>query len=102
MLDETVRQAPDEPLGLDNLAPGIQGYTVDCGEEGLYVPLIISTEPEKGNVGKYLDTLRDLPLVKIPNVTTGRLQDMLSRRGYVLEYEDSEEYGMVDIWVWRK
>lgn len=72
MLDETVRQAPDEPLGLDNLAPGIQGYTVDCGEEGLYVPLIISTEPEKGNVGKYLDTLRDLPLVKIPNVLSGR------------------------------
>ena len=87
---------------LDVLAPGVEGYVVDMGDQGLYIPVIVSTERGKGNMGHYLDELKQRSLVKIPNVINPRLAEMLERRGFVVEQEWSEEYqGHIPIWTWR-
>jgi hypothetical protein len=80
------------------LAPGVQGYTVDT-DHGLYVPLIESTEERQGNVGRYLDSLPTDRRVVVPNVINGLLADMLHRRGFILVEEWSEQMEeMVPCW----
>jgi hypothetical protein len=93
-----------ELLGaMDELAPGVLGYAMDVRERGLYVPIIHSTEEGKGNVGRFLDRLKERPLVKIPNVMSAVLRGMLDRRGFVVEREYAEDFGeSVEVWVWRK
>lgn len=75
------------------LSPGVVGYTVDNGEQGLYVPLIESTDPGQGNVGRYLDTLPRDRRVVVPNVINVKLAGMLERRGFVVEDEWAEDFG---------
>ena len=88
---------------LDELAPGVLGYAMDCGERGLYVPVVRSTDEARGNVGRFLDALKERPLVKVPNVLSAVLRGMLERRGFVLEREFAEDFGeSVEVWVWRK
>lgn len=82
--------------------PGIEGYMVDMGDQGVYVPVIISTYRGQGNVSRFLDELKQRPLVKIPNVMSSQLAQMLERRGFVVEQEWSEEYqGHIPMWTWR-
>jgi hypothetical protein len=88
---------------MDTLAPGVLGYAMDERERGLYVPIIHSLAKGKGNVGRFLDALKERPLVKIPNVMSAVLRGMLERRGFVQEREYAEDFGeSVEVWVWRK
>ena len=87
---------------LDLLAPGVEGYMMDMGDLGVYIPVIFSTERGKGNVGRFLDELKQRPLVKIPNVISPHLAQMLGRRGFVVDQEWSEEDKRhIPVWVWR-
>jgi hypothetical protein len=88
---------------MDTLAPGVIGYAMDERERGLYVPIIHSIDEGHGNVGRFLDALKERPLVKIPNVMSAVLRGMLERRGFVVEREYAKEFDTsVDVWVWRK
>lgn len=69
-------------MQLDELAPGVMGYTVDKAD-ALYVPMIIATKPGNGDVGRYLDTLPTDRKVIVPNVMNPILMGMLDRRGFV-------------------
>lgn len=82
---------------------GISGYTVRDGES-IYVPVLISDEPGKGNVGRYINELiQREKCVKFPNVINPKLVDMLVRRGFKLEWEYAEEFGEhVEVYVWRR
>jgi hypothetical protein len=81
----------DLGLGLYELAPGVRGYVVE--DDGvIYIPMVVSTEPGKGNVGSFLDALPKQRTIKFPNVISARLEGMLTRRGYVLTEEWSEEF----------
>lgn len=84
---------------LDELAPGVRGYTVEEGED-IYIPLIISKDKGKGNVGRYLDSLPRDKNIKVPNVMNPLLARMLFRRGYVVIIEEVEELGGESVSVW--
>lgn len=75
------------------LAPGVRGYTVDMGEQGLYIPLIDAEAPGSGDVGRYLDSLPKDRRVVVPNVISARLAGMLDRRGFVVVQEWAEQFG---------
>jgi len=70
-------------MGLEELAPGVMGYTVEMKE--LWVPFISATEEGSGSVGRYLDSLPEDISIVIPTVISERLDGMLRRRGYVPE-----------------
>ena len=98
-----VMKEGDPLLSLCRLAPGVVGYAIDCGPRGLYVPIINATDEGKGDVGRFLDRLKKLPLVKVPNVLSPRLRGMLLRRGFVVEAEKAPEFGCnVEVLVWRR
>jgi len=81
------------PLGFeDELAPDVWGYTVDCGDKGLYVPLVSTTKPGEGRVGLYIDSLPRDRRVVFPNVLSPILKGMLIRRGFTLTREFAEEF----------
>jgi hypothetical protein len=87
------------PLRLDELAPGVAGYTFDREADGLYVPLVAALRPGHGAVGRYLDILPRDRRVVFPNVISPVLEGMLQRRGFTLIEEWSEDYeAMVPCW----
>ena len=88
----------------EELFDGVVGYTVDMGENGFYVPFLMSLEEGKGNVSKYIEHLKaHHPVVKFPNLISLRLKNMLIKRGFKLTYEKDERFGeMVDVYVWNK
>lgn len=50
--------------------------------EAIIVPNVVSSDPGKGNVGRWLDTLpRDKPVIFL-TVVSARMRGMLVRRGY--------------------
>lgn len=69
-------------MELDELAPGVLGYTMEEGG-ALYIPFIMASKPGNGDVGRYLDGLPTERTIKVPNVMNGILVGMLKRRGYV-------------------
>ena len=86
--------------GQSELAPGVHGYAIDAGERGVYVPLAMADRPGTGDVGRFLDRLPKEKVFKFPNVINSKLKDMLFRRGFVLEYEYSKEFGeFVAVWT---
>lgn len=84
-------------IDLEQLAPGVQGYTLDL-EGQLWVPLVISEDPGQGNVSRYLDNLPRNRTVRFPNVISPRLERMLERRGFRLVFDITEEWGAVPVW----
>ncbi len=79
-------------MGLDELADGVFGYTVEDGDS-VYIPILWSENPEQGNVSRYLDSLPTDRRVVFPSVISGRLRGALERRGFVVETEWSDEIG---------
>jgi hypothetical protein len=77
------------------LAPGVRGYSVETSR-GLYIPVIISVDESKGNVGRYLDSLPTDRRVVVPNVMNSLLAEMLERRGFTRAREFSKEF---DEWM---
>ena len=71
------------------IAPGVDGYTVDLGDKGLYVPLLMAKRPGNGDVGRYLDSLPLDRRVVVPGVISGILEGMLERRGFSLIFGSS-------------
>lgn len=81
---------PDEML--DDLAPGVRGYTMEsfgC----TYIPVIAATNPDHGDVSRYLDSLPRDHVIKVPTVTSQKLDGMLRRRGFKRDSEWAEEFG---------
>lgn len=67
--------------GLERLAEGVIGYTVEH-RGALYIPVIYSTDPGHGHVGRYLDSLPRNRRVVVPNVLNSQLAGMLAHRGF--------------------
>lgn len=80
-----------EMMGEVQLAPGVHGTLFDT-PDGIYIPTISADEPGSGDVGRYLDSLPRNRTVKFPTVMSGRLREMLVRRGFVDGEEWSKEY----------
>jgi CRISPR/Cas system CMR subunit Cmr4 (Cas7 group RAMP superfamily) len=83
---------------LDEIAPGVVGYTTET-EEALYIPLIYSLEEGQGHVGRFLDALPRDRTVRVPTVLSSRLAGALSRRGFrpVREWDDrAKEW--IEVW----
>lgn len=77
---------------IEELAPGVEGYTVRHPNGDLSVPIIEATRPGNGDVGRYLDSLPIDRLVIVPNVINARLEGMLVRRGFSFAYQFAEEF----------
>ena len=61
------------------LAPGVRGFTFE--KEGLiFIPLIVAEREGSGDVGRFLDRLSARCV--IIDVTSPRLEGILTRRGY--------------------
>lgn len=89
---------------IEQLAPGVQGYTMRDSYGALYVPVVISDSPGEGNVSRFIDDLlAKEQIIKFPCVINSKLEEMLKRRGFSLEMEyDETTEEFVDVWVWRK
>jgi hypothetical protein len=84
-----------------DLAPGVRGYTIDLGDDGLYLPYAESTEPGQGNFGRWLDSLPTDRRVVIPSVVNPTVVGMLARRGF---RETAEYVAFYDVFadVWER
>ena len=83
---------------LDELAPGVWGYTT-ATPDALYIPIIQAETPGSGDVGRYLDSLPSDRTIRVPNVLSDILAAMLARRGFVEGSEWSSEFGeQVRVW----
>lgn len=84
---------------LDDLAPGVRGYTLEENGE-LWIPRIVAAEPGSGQVAAYLDSLPKGVTICFPTVLSPRLQKMLERRGFRPEPRWCEEaVGWVEVFV---
>ena len=94
-------QIGDALNGLDELAPGIRGYTIEIGND-VYVPFVESLEPGKGHFRAYLDTLKAMGrTIKFPTVISVRLRNILEVAGFELIWEWSKDFQeLVDVWRW--
>jgi len=90
----------DESFELDELAPGLRGYTVEK-DGALYIPFFIAEERGKGTLTRYLDDVESRhKVVKIPTVLGERLALYLQRRGYIVTHEWAAEVSeWAEIWV---
>jgi len=90
----------DESFELDELAPGLRGYTVEK-DGALYIPFFIAEERGKGVLTRYLDDVESrYKVVKIPTVLSERLALYLQRRGYIVTHEWAAEVSeWAEIWV---
>lgn len=61
------------------LAPGVRGFTFKKNNV-IFIPLIVAEKEGSGDVGRFLDRLS--PRCVIMDVTSGRLEGMLIRRGW--------------------
>lgn len=90
-------ESPDDIL--EDLAPGVRGYTTK-DPTGLYIPVIVATKSDRGDVGRYLASLPRDTCIKVPTVTSAVLVGMLERRGFVETHEWAEEFGCwSEVWV---
>lgn len=84
---------------MDDLAPGVRGYTMVDGDT-IYVPVILATEEGSGAVGRFVDSLPTDKTVVFSSTLSDRLAGMLTRRGFHYEaryFPEAEEY--VDCFV---
>lgn len=90
-------------IELKTIEPNIEGYAVECGENGIYVPLLFSKKENEGNINRLIVKLKlQYPLIKFPNVLSPKLQIMLIRQGFKLTTEYSSEYEEnIEVWVWE-
>ncbi|HEY6072862.1 MAG TPA: hypothetical protein VIV15_05580 [Anaerolineales bacterium] len=95
------RLLPANPNELEELSPGIRGYTMER-DGALYIPLVIATERGTGAMKRYFDVLMASGrTVKFPNVVSEQLRGMLERRGFRLTVERDDLFGEeVDVWVY--
>jgi hypothetical protein len=85
-------------MQLDQLAPGVRGYTVEH-EGAVYVPVVIADKPGSGDVGRWLDSLDPKKTWKFPTVLSPVLEGMLKRRGFTQALEWSPEFDeMCELW----
>lgn len=87
---------------LEDLAPGVRGYTMEV-DGALYVPLVMSTKPNSGLVGDYIDGLKlKNKVIRFPSVVSETLRGMLLRRDFKETTEFSKEMNCdVEIYEWR-
>lgn len=72
------------------LAPGVRGILFDEPDE-VIIPVVYASDEGSGQVGEWLDSLPTDRTVTFATVLSGRLADMLKRRGYRPEtLKDSE------------
>lgn len=79
-----------------------QGYLFTSAGS-IYISMIISLDPLKGNVKKLFDRIVELGYtVKVPN-PMGRMFKIVSApgSGFVLTREISDMFGLVDVWEYR-
>ncbi len=76
-----------DPFNLEQLAPGVRGYTMTSEDGSVYVPVVVAMNPGHGDVGRYIDSLPKDKTVKFPTVISARLEGMLKRRGFTLTRE---------------
>lgn len=88
-------------LAAEMVVAGIEGYVVEVKGE-FYIPVIIATNPGRGDCARWLDSLPRDRTIKVPGVMNRRLAGMLERRGFVVEREWADEFQeMVDVHVRR-
>ncbi len=88
-----------------DLESPLNGYYISRTERVAYLPVVISTEPGNGHVGRFVDQLKaDHDVVVVPCVMNGRLAEMLERRGFHREthYVAYLNEHDPDVWVWRR
>jgi hypothetical protein len=91
----------DNLLPLDELSPGLFGYTLESGG-ALYVPLVVARPPGRGALSRYLNALPRDRVVKFPSVLSSILERALLKRGFHVEYEWSDEHDeRVEMYVRR-
>jgi hypothetical protein len=81
--DEMMAQArldDDEYPDLPEVAPGVLADVNDRGQI-LFINVVYSVEEDKGNVGRWLDSLSNRNVI-VPAVVSRRFAGMLKRRGY--------------------
>lgn len=90
-----------EKRDLQEVYPGVEAAVFDMEEQGVYVPIVISKQPNQGNIGRFIDhLLEEYKLVKFPNVCNPKLQQMLMSRGFKPTHEYAEVYEeYVKVWV---
>ena len=76
----------------DAFAPGVNGYSVET-PEGLYIPVVMATNPGSGEVGRWLDSLPKDRRIVFASVFSPRLAGMLQRRGWSYSEEWDERSG---------
>jgi hypothetical protein len=88
---------------ITRLAPGVLGHLIDAGHKGVYIPTILSEKEGKGNVGAFIDKLKETyPLIRFPNVMNPVLEDMLKRRGFIKKREYVPFLKChADVYVWK-
>lgn len=73
---------------LERLAPGIRGHFFQTEHKGVYIPTLLSDKEGKGNVGIYIDHLKEKhSQIRFPNVSNPILSGMLQRRGFIQKRE---------------
>lgn len=76
---------------VDELAPGVRGYSV-CDKGVTYYPAIMATKPGSGDVTRFLDGLPRDQAICFPNVISSQLREMLLRRDFVVDKEWAPEF----------
>lgn len=70
----------DEPI----IAEGVRGVWFDK-PEAIYLTFLYAMQPGNGDVGRMLDGLPKDRKIIVPEVLSGRLEEMLRRRNFQME-----------------
>jgi hypothetical protein len=87
-MDETLEKVPSSQEfkyifgDLPEIFPGVFGAIVERGNY-IFINVIWSATENKGNVGRYLDSLPKDKIIIFPSVVSKKLEGMLLRRGYI-------------------
>lgn len=89
---------------LDALAPGVLGKAIPQANGSIVIPWLESTESRRGHVRRYLRSLKSqYREVRVPNVISAKLLDLLKSEGFADEREFVLEYAEhTDVLVWRR
>ena len=85
------------PDRLPTLALGVRGIRIDY-DRCAYFPYLIATDPGSGDMGAFLDGLQRKPgRWRFPAVISGKLADMLERRGFRCRWATVGD-DVIDVW----
>jgi hypothetical protein len=85
------------PDRLPVLALGVRGVRIDH-ERAAFFPYLIATDPGSGDMAAFLDGLTRTPgRWRFPAVISGKLADMLERRGFKCRWADVGG-DVIDVW----